>query len=81
MKFEKKARACMLWTCADMFARIPALYQESAGKNERGRTAGTGVDNASSGESISAMCESIGNESSKKYAKRRYTWKIRKIAA
>ena len=39
-------------------------------------------DNASSGESISAMCESIGNEVVEKNTNSgKYTWKIRKIAA
>ena len=39
-------------------------------------------DNASSGESIAAMCDSRGNEVvDKKTDSGKYTWKIKKIAA
>ena len=50
-------------------------------KRKRGEWLELVFDNASSGESIAAMCDSKGNEVVEKNTQSgKYTWKIRKMA-
>ncbi|MDP2639789.1 MAG: sulfurtransferase TusA family protein [Betaproteobacteria bacterium] len=83
MKFEKKTEGLYALDVCGYVCPHPQLYTKKAlEKMKGGELLELVFDNASSGESISAMCESIGNEVVEKNTQSgRYTWKIRKIAA
>ncbi|MDP2239083.1 MAG: sulfurtransferase TusA family protein [Burkholderiales bacterium] len=83
MKFEKKTEGLYALDVCGYVCPHPQLYTKKAlEKMKGGELLELVFDNASSGESISAMCESIGNEVVEKNTDSgKYTWKIRKIAA
>ena len=83
MKFEKKTEGLYALDVCGYVCPHPQLYTKKAlEKMKGGELLELVFDNASSGESISAMCESIGNEVIEKNTESgKYTWKIRKIAA
>ena len=83
MKFEKKTEGLYALDVCGYVCPHPQLYTKKAlEKMKGGELLELVFDNASSGESISAMCESIGNEIIERSTQSgRYTWKIRKIAA
>ncbi|OGA31557.1 MAG: preprotein translocase subunit TatB [Betaproteobacteria bacterium RIFCSPLOWO2_12_FULL_64_23] len=83
MKFEKKTEGLYALDVCGYVCPHPQLYTKKAlEKMKGGELLELVFDNASSGESISAMCESIGNEVVEKNTNSgKYTWKIRKIAA
>ncbi len=83
MKFEKKSEGLYALDVCGYVCPHPQLYTKKAlEKMKGGELLELVFDNASSGESISAMCESIGNEVVEKNTDSgKYTWKIRKIAA
>ncbi len=83
MKFEKKTEGLYALDVCGYVCPHPQLYTKKAlEKMKGGELLELVFDNASSGESISAMCESIGNEVVEKNTQSgKYTWKIRKIAA
>lgn len=83
MKFEKKTEGLYALDVCGYVCPHPQLYTKKAlEKMKGGELLELVFDNASSGESISAMCESIGNEVIEKSTQSgKYTWKIRKIAA
>jgi len=83
MKFEKKTEGVYALDVCGYVCPHPQLYTKKAlEKMKGGELLELVFDNASSGESISAMCESIGNEVVEKNTQSgKYTWKIRKIAA
>ena len=83
MKFEKKTEGLYALDECGYVCPHPQLYTKKAlEKMKGGELLELVFDNASSGESISAMCESIGNEVVEKNTNSgKYTWKIRKIAA
>jgi tRNA 2-thiouridine synthesizing protein A len=83
MKFEKKTEGLYALDVCGYVCPHPQLYTKKAlEKMKGGELLELVFDNASSGESISAMCESVGNEVVEKSTETgKYTWKIRKIAA
>lgn len=83
MKFEKKTEGLYALDVCGYVCPHPQLYTKKAlEKMKGGELLELVFDNASSGESISAMCESIGNEVIEKSTQSgKYTWKIRKAAA
>jgi tRNA 2-thiouridine synthesizing protein A len=83
MKFEKKTEGSYALDVCGYVCPHPQLYTKKAlEKMKGGELLELVFDNASSGESISAMCESLGNEVVEKNTESgKYTWKIRKIAA
>ena len=83
MKFEKKSEGLYALDVCGYVCPHPQLYTKKAlEKMKGGELLELVFDNASSGESISAMCESIGNEVVEKNTQSgKYTWKIRKAAA
>ena len=83
MKFEKKTEGLYALDVCGYVCPYPQLYTKKAlEKMKGGELLELAFDNASSGESISAMCESLGNEVVEKNTNSgKYTWKIRKIAA
>jgi len=83
MKFEKKSEGLYALDVCGYVCPHPQLYTKKAlEKMKGGELLELVFDNASSGESISAMCESIGNDVVEKHTDSgKYTWKIRKIAA
>ncbi len=83
MKFEKKSEGLYALDVCGYVCPHPQLYTKKAlEKMKGGELLELVFDNASSGESISAMCESVGNEVIEKTTvSGKYTWKIRKIAA
>lgn len=83
MKFEKKSEGLYALDVCGYVCPHPQLYTKKAlEKMKGGELLELVFDNASSGESISAMCESIGNEVVEKNTDSgKYTWKIRKAAA
>src|SRR3990167_6267964 len=83
MKFEKKAEGRFLLDVCGYVCPHPQLYTKKAlEKMKEGELLELVFDNASSGESISAMCDSVGNEVVEKNTEGgKYTWKIRKTAA
>ena len=82
MKFEKKTEGLYALDVCGYVCPHPQLYTKKAlEKMKGGELLELVFDNASSGESISAMCESIGNEVVEKSTQSgKYTWKIRKTA-
>ena len=82
MKFEKKNEGLYALDVCGYVCPHPQLYTKKAlEKMKGGELLELVFDNASSGESISAMCESIGNEVVEKNTQSgKYTWKIRKSA-
>ena len=82
MKFEKKNDGLYSLDVCGYVCPHPQLYTKKAlEKMKEGDMLDLVFDNASSGESISAMCESIGNEVvEKNTVSGKYTWKIRKAA-
>ena len=82
MKFEKKNDGLYSLDVCGYVCPHPQLYTKKAlEKMKAGDVLDLVFDNASSGESISAMCESIGNEVvEKNTVSGKYTWKIRKAA-
>ena len=83
MKFEKTNEGLYALDVCGYVCPHPQLYTKKAlEKMKAGELLELVFDNASSGESISAMCESIGNEVVEKNTQSgKYTWKIRKTAA
>ena len=83
MKFEKKTEGLYALDVCGYVCPHPQLYTKKAlEKMKGGELLELVFDNASSGESISAMCESLGNEVVEKNTDSgKYSWKIRKIAA
>lgn len=82
MKFEKKNDGLYSLDVCGYVCPHPQLYTKKAlEKMKDGDILDLVFDNASSGESIAAMCESIGNEVvEKNTVSGKYTWKIRKAA-
>lgn len=82
MKFEKKNDGLYSLDVCGYVCPHPQLYTKKAlEKMKAGDVLDLVFDNASSGESISAMCESIGNEVvEKNTVSGKYSWKIRKSA-
>lgn len=82
MKFEKKDDGLYSLDVCGYVCPHPQLYTKKAlEKMKAGDMLYLVFDNASSGESISAMCESIGNEVvEKNTVSGKYSWKIRKTA-
>jgi len=83
MKFEKKTEGLYALDVCGYVCPHPQLYTKKAlEKMKGGELLELVFDNASSGESIAAMCDSNGNEVVEKNTQSgKYTWKIRKIAA
>ena len=83
MKFEKKNEGLYALDVCGYVCPHPQLYTKKAlEKMKAGELLELVFDNASSGESISAMCDSIGNEVIEKNTQSgKYTWMIRKTAA
>lgn len=80
MKFEKKAEGLYRLDVTGYVCPHPQLYTKKAlEKMKPGELLELVFDNPSSGESIAAMCDTVGNEVVAKDAQGgRYTWKIRK---
>lgn len=81
MKFEKKSEGNFLLDVTGYVCPHPQIYTKKALEK-----IGTGdiveiiFDNPSSSESISAMCDSIGNEIiEKKKEGGKFMWKIKKV--
>lgn len=83
MKFEKKSEGLYALDVCGYVCPHPQLYTKKAlEKMKQGDLLELVFDNASSGESISAMCESKGNEVVEKITDSgKYSWKIKKVAA
>ena len=83
MKFEKKAEGEYMLDCCGYVCPHPQLYTKKAlEKMKGGDILELLFDNPSSGESISAMCDTKGNEILEKTAQAgKYLWKIKKAAA
>jgi len=83
MKFEKKSEGLYALDVCGYVCPHPQLYTKKAlEKMKEGELLELVFDNASSGESISAMCDSRGNEVVEKLTDSgKYTWKIKKMAA
>ena len=83
MKFEKKSEGLYTLDVCGYVCPHPQLYTKKAlEKMTAGETLELVFDNPSSGESIAAMCDSIGNEVVEKTGQNgKYVWKIKKAAA
>jgi len=83
MKFEKKSEGAYALDVCGYVCPHPQLYTKKAlEKMQAGETLELVFDNPSSGESIAAMCDSIGNEIVEKTSQGgKYVWKIKKAAA
>lgn len=83
MKFEKKSEGLYVLDVCGYVCPHPQLYTKKAlEKMSGGETLELVFDNPSSGESIAAMCESIGNKIIEKTGQSGKTvWKILKAAA
>ena len=83
MKFEKKTEGLYVLDVCGYVCPHPQLYTKKAlEKMKGGELLELVFDNASSGESIAAMCDLKGNEVVEKDTQSgKYTWKIRKTAA
>ena len=83
MKFEKKNEGLYALDVCGYVCPHPQLYTKKAlEKMKIGELLELVFDNASSGESISAMCDLKGNEVVEKNTQSgKYTWKIRKTEA
>lgn len=83
MKFEKKSEGLYLLDVCGYVCPHPQLYTKKAlEKMKLGETLELLFDNPSSGESISAMCDSIGNKIVEKATQSGKTvWKIQKTVA
>jgi len=83
MKFEKKTEGLYALDVCGYVCPHPQLYTKKAlEKMKGGELLELVFDNASSGESIAAMCDLKGNEVVEKDTQSgKYTWKIRKTAA
>jgi tRNA 2-thiouridine synthesizing protein A len=82
MKFEKKSEGLYVLDVCGYVCPHPQLYTKKAlEKMKAGETLELVFDNPSSGESIDAMCDSIGNEVVEKTGQSgKYVWKIKKAA-
>jgi tRNA 2-thiouridine synthesizing protein A len=82
MKFEKKSEGLYALDVCGYVCPHPQLYTKKAlEKMKTGELLELVFDNASSGESIAAMCDLKGNEVVEKNTQSgKYTWKIRKTA-
>ena len=82
MKFEKKNEGLYALDVCGYVCPHPQLYTKKAlEKMKTGELLELVFDNASSGESIAAMCDLKGNEVVEKNTQSgKYTWKIRKTA-
>jgi tRNA 2-thiouridine synthesizing protein A len=82
MKFEKKDEGLYALDVCGYVCPHPQLYTKKAlEKMKTGELLELVFDNASSGESIAAMCDLKGNEVVEKNTQSgKYTWKIRKTA-
>jgi tRNA 2-thiouridine synthesizing protein A len=80
MKFEKKNEGLYALDVCGYVCPHPQLYTKKAlEKMKMGELLELVFDNASSGESIAAMCDLKGNEVVEKNTlSGKYTWKIRK---
>ena len=80
MKFEKKSEGLFLLDVTGYVCPHPQIYTKKAlEKMNRGDVIELVFDNPSSGESISAMCDTSGNEIIEKSASGgKYVWKIKK---
>jgi len=83
MKFEKKSEGLYVLDVCGYVCPHPQLYTKKAlAKMTAGETLELVFDNPSSGESIAAMCDSIGNQIVEKTSQSgKYVWKIKKAAA
>lgn len=83
MKFEKKSEGLYVLDVCGYVCPHPQLYTKKAlAKMATGETLELVFDNPSSGESIAAMCDSIGNKIVEKTSQSgKYVWKIEKVAA
>jgi tRNA 2-thiouridine synthesizing protein A len=82
MKFEKKNEGLYALDVCGYVCPHPQLYTKKAlEKMKAGELLELVFDNASSGESIAAMCDLKGDEVVEKNTQSgKYTWKIRKTA-
>jgi len=80
MKFEKKSEGVYLLDVTGYVCPHPQIYTKKAlEKIHPGNIIELIFDNPSSGESISAMCASNGNEIiEKNMSSGKYVWKIKK---
>lgn len=83
MKFEKKSEGVYGLDVCGYVCPHPQIYTKKAlEKMKDGERLELVFDNASSGESIAAMCESKGHEIGEKTTNDgKYTWQIKKIGA
>lgn len=83
MKFEKKSEGLYTLDVCGYVCPHPQLYTKKAlEKMTAGETLELVFDNPSSGESIAAMCDNIGNKIVEKTSQSgKYVWKIEKAAA
>lgn len=83
MKFEKKSEGLYALDVCGYVCPHPQLYTKKAlEKMKPGETLELLFDNPSSGESIAAMCETVGNKIVDKSGQGGKTvWKIQKTAA
>jgi len=82
MKFERKNEGLYALDVCGYVCPHPQLYTKKAlEKMKTGELLELVFDNASSGESIAAMCDLKGDEVVEKNTQNgKYTWKIRKTA-
>jgi tRNA 2-thiouridine synthesizing protein A len=82
VKFEKKGEGDYTLDCTGYVCPHPQIYtKKMMEKISEGDTLEVTFDNPSSSESITAMCESIGNQIIEKKAEGgKYVFKIRKSA-
>jgi tRNA 2-thiouridine synthesizing protein A len=82
MKFEKKNEGLYALDVCGYVCPHPQLYTKKAlEKMKAGELLELEFDNASSGESIAAMCDLKGDEVVEKNTQSgKYSWKIRKTA-
>ena len=80
MKFEKKGEGVYMLDVTGYVCPHPQIYTKKAlEKIHQGDIIELVFDNPSSGESISAMCETHGNDIiEKNMASGKYVWKIKK---
>ena len=83
MKFEKKSEGLYALDVCGYVCPHPQLYTKKAlEKMKEGELLELVFDNASSGESIAAMCDSKGNQVVERVTDSgKYTWTIKKLAA
>lgn len=83
MKFEKKSEGLYALDVCGYVCPHPQLYTKKAlEKMKVGETLELVFDNPSSGESIAAMCETVGNKIVDKTGQSGKTvWKIQKTVA